>query len=1801
MADNLSTSISLRDPRSLEEAQPLVGGVLSETPADVPAVPAEDVQPTPATLDVQGMADNVRTLDKVQKGEEQPQEQPVDVGAQIQADEMARARAEQDQAVADKATTQNVAMSIRAGASTSKVPTLEDITNTTKAYQRIDPNLPDDVIYQKGFSYGNSEDYAQKSIVAGARGYLTPHPIDPATGMRDTKKYLPNVVDESGNFNVNYFDVEVFKTEDRRFAELVQNGGLAVVTKVPQGTEGSVDLGNGRAGVFTFLKPFNDYAKMSGMKFDSQSGSFVGPEPKGWIAELRNRIFSTDETDSVARLKDTMIKAGITNSYDQLMIMRLHDNEMREAIGTFESTVDLGLFYSNLAVELAVAPLQETPTSGGKLGISGSQLTASVRARREGRIDPLQDVTYASLTEEEREQAILQDSNAKLLASIGAEEVLKAEAETDPNIHYRITLDGDRQITVGTDGMDFKYYAEVVADRMGISVEAAEDVLAFRQDMFETVARLIPETVAFGGPAFALRVGSSARLFQSYEKWMINKYGTETLEAASKKASKNGDSIALLQEEFARTQLKGFGSKRVFERSRTESVVNKINEGFYRTPAGRAVETAEQAQEISRTQQRVLRNVEIMNNPNATAIQKAQAAKNFVINKTKLETARHVTSKFSRAATTAFREEAWVAVGMGVAGETAASIFGDGARFPAEFIGALTGEKLIGGGISAAVGISVGVATLPFNLVASADSIKSLLVNTKNTGSIRSALKLLPSNQRKILTQIIDAGGPELEQEMFNRIQMFEELNAKSLEIRDINGNAIFEKDDMPTLLTNIIGLSMVTQMVEALDTSVMGMDIINAGTAMSQRIEYNKLQQQYLNQLTEAIERMAPNVDEIAKQNPELARIVESASEYVDAQKLGIENSYNDAMKQVEQLETDQRALFEVGITSNGVPSVSANDIFSTNARKILEANVDDTGTIVNYEKYLNDLQNEVKRLQSNYIEVAKLNTGTAALNGNSNIGMQLGSTSASNRKMDRTLRNTHYDAVTNPYKDLPRSQTPRADVTDFVLELRESGGLSYLNDADYTAALRSDLDDATLNGIDLSAGRGTPEDRVALRYFNVAAVDNLRYSPLGNLIGISEDVALGDASVLLGEYTSKLKEALSNVENPSPQVRALAARNIKDSPIDSWLYINDVLKTGDPAVLSAISRDLTPDNAAKIADNMRLAITVDEYKGIRSALSVSDRQATTPSGVSAIRMRQDLKNIVLSPESGFSVGFYEGTKESVVDQIGESLDRADNFNYTFNKRWNNPQSKAFGIVRKDDASHANTMDKLVNNALSKADKTESITDTIDQELGSELARLLGGHYDEATDRFYLIEGSEAAEQAKIYLKQYTNNRWWLSESGSYIRETAARGELPINSEIDVRKAKELNNFYARDNLKVGTTPDAKFLTTIQRIDEMVVYKLDADGNLVMRADGSNRPERARMFEDTELYDFTDLDQTGIPPSQQIPAIRKEIETATNGVNTSLKDIKNSVEKNKEANLQAIQAVSVLTTKLKGDTLKSTTVILDTIGRGNIQDITSVRSAYISRAISGDSGLTEEAAKEIFDQRMRHILSFEVLSKVRGPDGAPDPVKLNNLLQDPYIVAALDEFAPGARQNYQTIADLYGAFSGVDPKNKVNISGIPKPILLESEFSKFNAIGMGKLGVRQYAFQTLLRQARQNKVVVFRTMMQDPKLGRMFVEALTTGEPLSSSDLKMFELRLTTAIARDLYLSQSSTENGVVVPLLNSAGRVVQGVTAVGSSLLSIGGEGDRPQIRARGGSMEEQLRRIEQDQQNLNRSMQP
>ena len=109
--------------------------------------------------------------------------------------------------------------------------------------------------------------------------------------------------------------------------------------------------------------------------------------------------------------------------------------------------------------------------------------------------------------------------------------------------------------------------------------------------------------------------------------------------------------------------------------------------------------------------------------------------------------------------------------------------------------------------------------------------------------------------------------------------------------------------------------------------------------------------------------------------------------------------------------------------------------------------------------------------------------------------------------------------------------------------------------------------------------------------------------------------------------------------------------------------------------------------------------------------------------------------------------------------------------------------------------------------------------------------------------------------------------------------------------------------------------------------------------------------------------------------------------------------------------------------------------------------------------------------------------------------------------------------------------------------KMRSNISGVPRNFSVESYISRFYSINRGVISARYVGTEAVLQQFRLKGHKLFKTIIEDPEVGQLFLEIVKTGQPLSrKKEIQFFNALVSNLNKINTYMNQENPEQTVVI-----------------------------------------------------------
>lgn len=1521
---------------------------------------------------------------------------------------------------------------------------------------RVDfSQMSEEEIANEFFSTDDIEETrAIQNIVRNSDYFLSP--------LKKDGTPIPGARRPDGLIDPGFASKVPYANPQNKFRTLMENDGGVVGVAVDaenEGQPGVVRVGNKFYRQHT-LPSLDAYRKAIGYTVD-EAGNPVAPEP------IQNSLtsfwYTVDRKDKVAEFTESMKDMNIpTRERTALAEAYVDGSLMRARRGA--AVTDFGKMVVNIAIAAHNGALTRTV---GPLGVTAEDITRFARGEKELTDDMLQDGVV---------NAVLQQ---------GAKDILKATVNDNPEEQDKISGTGKLRIEY------FDYAADILAENMNIKPEQASKILNnAAADVFDKLSIIALETIPFALGEYGYVVARGSSLFnKGFKPYVSSKYGTKSYEEAIERASAEGTDVAKLMYDFANYEImngSGFlGYKRLVRKSAfaREAMATRIQDlvavGSAASAQGRAL-AYNAASDLS--------------NKYYSSYLENRAQGNFIkAGKDWLNSEKALVSgAVPKVLLDLAGDETWAAFGAASTSHLFHEYFGaDNSAF-GEFAGAMLGVTMmpIAGGKLAKV-TKMGVYDIPVGV----------FVGMKGGDGFKESLKrsVKTSPAAKTAYDLIYKGtSPEYQKMIEDSIASYGQLEQRVLQIRGADGEALFEEGEIMTLLGDITGLQVLQDMTDYIDGRTSTMDIVNGSGAALERENVIQMRQQLRKRVAESLNKLRPIERELTDEGAvESARIIQGMRNMNESLSERLNRDIDVANQAATDLDTALNDLIQFGEVE-GVTVVDATKIIKERQRRILTKFTNEDGVLEDLDGALAELAGEAQRIKSEFGENSRLASKLETLSSGSGAGTSLSANAKALRQSYLVERDMLYEQFNQAAPEA------RMDIFDLYEDIDTDVALTYLNEG---IALDSPqgLDAATKQAMkmgDVKLG----QEKYYRVMFNYNAVDFFRESPrMNQLLGLSPDSDIQDVYDATSGIVAAVSDALGETAGPAP--------------IDHLFYLKNVFRKAakDDSYrekVSGIIGDVSVEQVEALADSFILPASPMQFKYLMQALTPA--KADKQKELIQINLRKRAMEMAENPDTGFKMNIYEPDAEFIGEELIGKLRKANAFNREFKQRYAKG-TKASRIIESGpgkplkSALAADEIFKDVNKYAKRGD----VAEVIDEDIGDELARLVGGHYDPATDRFYLIEGSDAAELAKDIVKQHVNRKWMLSGPGRELVNRAERGNLPLGTVISSDGVKRLKNLQTlsgpEEFISDSDLPD--YITALQRIP---TYKLD-DAGAIIKGDTT---ELLSAGEVVEAVDFDLWSGVNLPKGQRISVYGDVVRGTVQRQKAAIQQVRRTIQAQAEKRKEIQKGI--------GDIISSGT---KTLGPGT--------RATLYQAATNDVGLRklkeyrlslDEEGVKIFNQEMADNLAHTIALQARTKGNDIDINKLESLLDTPGVNAAIEEFGGSqAVQNYRDLIEL--SRRTFDRPKSTRFIGTPQPYGLDAELNKIWAVSQGRGSLRWFGLQLLVRQGRQMDLQAFRSMLADPEVGRELINIIKEGRrPNTQRVSRIFDTMLVYT-ARDIAL----------------------------------------------------------------------
>ena len=1467
-------------------------------------------------------------------------------------------------------------------------------------------------------------------------------------------KEIPGARRADGLIDPRYAERVPYANPQQKFRTLMQNDGGVVGIRVDAENEGMPGVVNIGGNFYRqhTLPALDAYRETLGYTVDD-AGNPIAPEPIQ--GPLTSFFYTIDRQDKVIEFAESMQGMNIPTRTRNALAEAYVDGSL-QAARRGAILPDFGKMVTNLAV-----------------------------SAHNGAINRVEKLATTAVVAGELTDEMLQDGSVGAIMQQGAKDLIKMAILNNPEEQDKVSGIGKLRLE------HFDYAADILAENMGITPEQADKILNNASaDVFDKFGNIAVETIPFALGEYAYMTVRGLQLFNKGFKPYVtgryfDKYRAESYEEAIKYADQEGTDIAKLMYDFANEEvMKGrLFKKTTFTR---EAMATRIQDlvqvGAAATGQGRAV-----AYTAARDLSDKYYSSYLENRAQGNYI---KAGKDWLNSEKAL-----VAGAVPKVVVDLAGDETWAAFGAASTSHLFQEHFGAENSAFGEFAGAMVGVTMlpVAGGKLANVS-KMALYDLPTSVFVGMKGGDGFFDNLKRARKTSPAAK-------NAYDLIYKGTTPEYQRMIEDSISNFSQLEERLMGMTGADGEAIFKEGDIMTLLGDITGLQVLKDMTDFIDGRTSTMDIVNGSGAALEKQNVLQMRTQLRKKISDAMNKLRPLERELTDEGAvESARIITGMQEMFDGMSRQLDEDIDVANQAFADLDESLNALLEFGEIKGTTTNLDASKIIEDRQRRILMGFTNEEGVLEDVDGALQALEAVAVEVRTSFGRASKLGSQLRTLPSKDGAGTIL-STNA------KALRQTYIGKRDALYTEFNQAAPEaRMDIFDLYEDIDTDVVLSYLNEG---IALDSPqgLDAATKQAMKLG-GVKLGQEKYYRIMFNYNAIDFFRQSPqMNTLLGTSPDSSIDEVY----EASTGVAKAIAEQLGGSPTT----------VPIDNLFYLKKVFKdasTNDEslrAVSDALGADMTSEQAAAVADMFILPASPTQFKYLMQALTPA--KADKQKELLLINLRKRAMEMAENPDTGFKMNIYEPDAEFIGEELISKLREANAFNRQFKQRYAKG-TKAHKIVFSGagkplkSALAADEIFKDVNKYAKRGD----VAEVMDEDIGDELARLVGGHYDPATDRFYLLEGSEAAQLAKDIVKTHVNRAWMLSGPGRELVNRAERGNLPLGTVLSadgVQRIKDLQTKAGPTEFLSDSDLPA-YVTALQRIP---TYKLDDAGNVVM----GDTTELLSSREVVEAVDFDLWSGVNLAKGERISVYGDAVSAIADQQKAAIQKVRRSITAAERSKRNEIRMGI-------GKIINSGT---DPLGKGTRATLyqTATNDVGLRRLKEYRQSLDEDGVK-LFNQEMADNLAHNIAMQVRTKGSDINIDKLESLLDNPGLNAAIDEFGGSqAIQNYRDLIEL--ARYTMDRPKSTRFIGTPQPYGLDAELNKIWAVSQGRGSLRWFGLQLLVRQGRQMDLQAFRSMLSDPEVGRELINIIKEGRrPTAERTSRIMDTYLTYS-ARDIVL----------------------------------------------------------------------
>lgn len=1582
--------------------------------------------------------------------------------------------------------------------------------------QQINLSQSEESLFSEVLSTGDlKQDAELKNQIDTAVGYYTPFDVE--------GNLLPGAIVD-GNAVLDQMDfVKFSKTNTTRVRSLIKNGSVIIAHEVLPSMSNEVGVVFQRhddGDMYVTQTPLPQFEQ----NLDLTGKEFVGNDIRYEEPALIQRVldfFYTSERDKERtrrRYANLLVKNGINNPFMINRMLDLHDKGILKTIEFNEGVNDLGRFFANVAIGIVNLPDGESRT-GGPLGVTATEI-----------------INYSNTISPDIEgqgiESAMSNPESMAFLQMGAETIIQSQIVNNPEEADKVAIGPD-----GEKRLRFEYYdyaADKLAESMGITSQQADRILSFNDDAFEYLKELAPEALTFAVGEALYVTARSAQMFKSFQGYMRKKYPkAKSYEETIDQLNKAGGSLSAELTTWAQDATPEFLRRIKLYEFSVQRKMDLVSIGASTTGTFVAgSELVEQA--IKRSEQF---NENAMSDFSKAALEK-NIAKRFKLKASgfakivQAQKALHVDRYIPKVVSELAGDEFWAAGGSAATGHFMTLQFGEDTRPAGEFFGAILGLTYLRRGTKA---FARGAINLPFEMVpggsAAAASILGVFFKERRQaiqeGKVLGFGTYLQRRHAKTYNELFADLDPEQQQSIENTMLQFAELEERLMNVKLSDGRPAFQEGEIPTLLADITGLTVLKEMTDYFNSRMLASDVIGKGEIIQQANSVVEMRQKLSNKIGVVLDRMS--TVEPLKDSPELNSIIETFGKM----KQGLETSikedariYGEALDEIQskiELVIGGGATF----TDEGgqVVAINARDILEQRHRQIIERYTGESGIINDIDNYLREVEQLGATFQDAFAEISKgfsdVNVAKTAGNVSINFVSRMGNLKDSNRQ----VKDAKYETF--------RSQAPdaRMDGTEIYDRLEQDLYAELDTDMTVDVEIDTEISKAEKASILLAAG-DAPKKIQRKHFWNASAMEEMRNNPIiAQAAGITDDMTDQEVINILAEFKDELSERIEGLPGE--------LRELGNTPIDVFNFFRKTALTADPEQLAKFGM------TREFGERLTLPMTPRTMHNLTKFLSRSvkrdEKGVLTPASAAMVNLRKEIIDMSEDSTSGFQLNYY-GERQPVGSELIETLRDANNYNREYNMRFHNPDVKTYGIELRDTETTkkaSETLDDVIEAGVNATRGRDP--NIINETLGSDLARTLGSPLSKGPtgrDGFFLVEGDAATQAAKELMLGLVHTKMWRSDGGQEILRLAKEGQ-GIGFEISGAQLNQIKDLMGSVPTIGEVKNGSELLDYIDTLSQLKVYTRNADGSI---DPASARPllSEEDMFAPLKIENFFDLKSAA--PGRASPKTASYSQKALQ----LGRDLKNEVaklrampQKNKLQRESALNNIKFVVDSMKSIREDKSTFIFNVVTNTNgMKLMREARDKHVKDMVQ--QGIPEDVARKSFDSEITSLIMKEVSTGSQNAKGMLDPDRMAALGNNKELMAAMEEFSPESTQILKDLIELSG--SVLDRSTgKMKLTGFATPYNIDTEINKIWAVSTGRGSLRWWGLQLLARQGRQLNQQTYRAMLENPELGRTILDMIKSGKKPGQKTVERLTDTIITYAALDIYRYGTGEDGGLV------------------------------------------------------------